>query len=268
MAALTTIATAAGLATTAVSAGKSFIQANKQKKLQQKAEQEADKAMMAARKKFDVNYAEGLSLQKEVFERARENMLRSGEQAITAAQESDPRLLASVTGRVQEAQQKGQREIATTQADRLLELQKLTAAGEENRQMRLAGLDLEEAQGAQLAARDAQEAQATALEQGFKSAGSFLKQAGEAAPLFAKTGGARQLARAERIGARRGVSADDIQQALGTGNRTINGVDVSQVGSMNRQEFQDFMGQQDRAFGRQMRQDLGLRSEFNPFNIF
>ncbi len=250
------------------STGMSFAQASKQKKMQQKAEKEADEAMARARKELDVNFYEGLAIQKEPYELEREALLSSGAQLVGAGAEADPRLLAAIGGRVQQLQQKGQRQIASAMGQELAGLEKLAASEEKARAQRLASLDLEEAAGAQLAARDAEEARATATTQAMQGVGDILGQAASLAPLFGKTGGARQLARAERIGARRGVSADNIQQALGTGNRTINGVDVSQVGSMNRQEFQDFMGQQDRAFGRQMRQDLGLQSEFNPFNIF
>ena len=77
MAAATAL-TIASLAATAATTTGSFIQASKQKKLQQKAEREADKALADARKKLDVNFYEGLSIQKEPYELAREALLSSG----------------------------------------------------------------------------------------------------------------------------------------------------------------------------------------------
>ena len=139
MAAFTTIATAAGLAISAGTAGASFAQASKQKKMQQKAEREADKALADARKRLDVNYYEGLSLQKEPYERAREAILASQQQAVQAAQEAETRGLAATAGRAVMAGQEAQRGVAGVQAERLLGLEKL-AAGEE---ARLGGLQAE-----------------------------------------------------------------------------------------------------------------------------
>jgi hypothetical protein len=174
----------AGLATSAVSTGASFIQASKQKKMQQKAEREADKALADARKKLDVNFYEGLSLQKEPYERAREAMLASGQQALQAAQEGDTRGAAATAGRVAMAQGASQRDIAGAQAERLLGLEKL-AAGEE---ARLAGLQadisLEEVAGKQLQAREAEQRKQLASQQALAGVGSMIQQGAALAPLF------------------------------------------------------------------------------------
>lgn len=184
MAAFTTIATAAGLAATAATTGASFAQASKQKKMQQKAEREADKALADARKKLDVNFYEGLSLQKEPYERAREAMLASGQQALQAAQEGETRGAAATAGRVAMAQGAAQRDVAGAQAKRLLGLEKL-AAGEE---ARLAGLQaeisLEEVAGKQLEARDAEQRRQLAAKQAIEGVGSMIQQGVALAPLF------------------------------------------------------------------------------------
>ena len=64
------VATAAigGLVISGVSAGMSFSQASKQRKLQAQAEQDAAKAMAQARKKLDVNFAEQMSVKKEAYD--------------------------------------------------------------------------------------------------------------------------------------------------------------------------------------------------------
>lgn len=186
MAAFTTIATAAGLAATAAKTGASFAQASKQKKMQQKAEREADKALADARKKLDVNFYEGLSLQKEPYERAREAMLVSGQQALQAAQEGDTRGAAATAGRVAMTQGAAQRDIAGAQAERLLGLEKL-AAGEE---ARLAGLQaeisLEEVAGKQLQAREAEYRRQLASQQALAGVGSMIEQGAALAPLLGK----------------------------------------------------------------------------------
>lgn len=172
----------------AVSTGASFIQASKQKKMQQKAEREADKALADARKKLDVNFYEGLSLQKEPYERAREAMLASGQQALQAAQEGETRGAAATAGRVAMAQGAAQRDIAGAQAERLLGLEKL-AAGEE---AKLAGMQaeisLEEVAGKQLQAREAEQRKQLASQQALAGVGSMIQQGAALAPLFGTAG--------------------------------------------------------------------------------
>jgi hypothetical protein len=186
MAAFTTIATAASLAATAATTGASFAQASKQKKLQQKAEREADMALAEAKQKLDVNYYKGLSLQKEPYERAREAILSQGAQALQAAQEAETRGVAATAGRAIMAGQEAQRGIAMSQAERLQQLEKLAAAEES----RIAGLQgdilLEEAAGAQLAARDAEERRQLASQQAMAGVGSLIQQGAALAPLFEK----------------------------------------------------------------------------------
>ena len=119
MAAFTTIATVAGLAATAATTTGSFIQASKQKKMQQKAEREADEALARAKKTLDVNYYKGLSLQKEPYERAREAILSQQAQALQAGQEAETRGLAATAGRTVMAGQEAQRGIAMTYGEKL-----------------------------------------------------------------------------------------------------------------------------------------------------
>lgn len=267
MGAITT-STIVSLGLAAAKAGAGFAQASKQKKMQQKAERQADNFMADARKKVGVNYYEGIALQKEPYERAREAMLSSGEQALRAAQEADPRSLAATAGRVEMAQGAAQRDIAGAQAERLLGLEKL-AAGED---ARIAGLlsdlDLQEAEGAQIAAREAAINRAAASQQAFEGAGEFLAAGLEALPLYQKDAAARQLGRSQRIAGRTGQYGElqDIKNTLAQ-QGTLEGVDVSAVGGMSDLEFKDFIGQQDRGFGRAMRRDVLGLSGFNPFDV-
>lgn len=262
-----TALTIASLAATAATTGASFTQASKQKKMQQKAEREAETALAEAKQKLGVNYYKGLSLQKEPFERAREAILSSQQQALQAAQEAETRGVAATAGRLAMAGQEAQRGIAMTQAEKLQQLEQLAAAEES----RIAGLQgnilLEEAAGAQLAARDAEERRQLATQQAMAGVGKFMEQAASLSPLFEKTGGARQLDRAQRMAKRTGQYGElkDLQNTISQ-QSFIDGINVSGVGGMSELEFIDFMGQQNRQFGRQMRQDLGLTA-FNPFKL-
>lgn len=184
--------TIAALGLSAAGTGMSFAQASKQGKLRRKAEDEAAKSMEAAREIMKTNYLKGLSLPKEAYEREREALLSSGEQALRAGAEAEGRGAAATAGRVQMAQQAGQRNIATAQADRLLELEMMGAKEDARLQTGLANLEMMGVAGAQQAARDAQMAQSQAIQQGFQGLKNIGKTAldykNELLPLFQRKG--------------------------------------------------------------------------------
>ena len=177
-----------GIAAVGVSAGMSFSQANKQKKLQKEAEAEADKAMASARKRLDVNYMQALSVQKEPYELQREAMIAQGTQATDAAQESE-RGAAAGAGRVQMAQNEAQAGIRTAMGKELTEIERLKVAEEARLRDLQTQLDLGEVEGAQMAARNAQEMAAQATAQGFEGVTSMATQAANLVPLFPKSDG-------------------------------------------------------------------------------
>jgi len=187
MAALTSVAAGVGMAVTAGTTGMSFIQAGKQRKMQRQAEAEAEKAMAEARKKLEVNYYEQLGIQKEPYELQREALLQQGAMGVEAGREGDVRGAAATVGRVQMAQQEAQAGIRSAMGQELTDLSKLTAAEESRLRDVGVGLDLEEVAGAQLAAANAQEMQAQAVQQGMQGITSLGQQAVEAIPLFGKT---------------------------------------------------------------------------------
>jgi hypothetical protein len=94
-------------------------------------------------------------------------LIAAGAQAIEAGKESE-RGASAVAGRVQMAQQQGQREIATAMGQEMLGLEKLSA--QEDARLRDVGiqLDLAEAEGAQLAAAQSAEAANLATQQGLQ----------------------------------------------------------------------------------------------------
>jgi hypothetical protein len=209
------IATATALAVasigvSAAGAGASFVQAGKQRKLQQKAEAEASRTLEEARKKLDVNFYEQLGINKEAYELEREAMLVQGAQAIDAAVESE-RGAAATAGRVQLAQQEGQAGIRTAMAQDVMGLNKLVAGEESRLRDSKVGLDLAEAQGAQLAARDAQEAATAAFGQGMAGVQSVAQQGLELIPLFQKTQSAKALADLKK---QSGLSQEEFQNKL------------------------------------------------------
>jgi hypothetical protein len=185
------VATALAIGSIAVSAGSagmSFAEAGKQRKLQQDAENDAAKALAEARKKLDVNYYASLGINKEPYELEREALVSAGAQAIQAGQESE-RGAAATAGRIQMAQQQGQRQIAGDMGAEMLALNKLTAQEDSRLAGAQAGLYLGEAEGAQLAARDAQQAATAYTTGGVQGIANAASQTlSSLVPLYSKTG--------------------------------------------------------------------------------
>lgn len=192
MGVLTAIATGIGLATTAATTGMSFAQASKQNKLQKEAEAKAAEAMAEARKKLEVNFAENLAIQKEPYELEREALLSQGALALQAGVESD-RGAEATAGRLQMAQNAAQAGIRSAMGQDLMNIQQQIINEESRLRDKALGLDLAEVEGAQLAARDAQEASSAATMQGFQGLTSLGQQVSNLVPLYQKTAEARNM---------------------------------------------------------------------------
>jgi hypothetical protein len=176
----------AGLISSAVGAGMSFIQADKQNKLRRAADAAAAGAIAEARKRLEINVAKQRSIQKEPFELAREAIISTGAQAIQAGVESD-RGAEVTAGKVQMAMNQGQADIRDAQTQIMTDIEKDII----NEDARLADLgmqlNLEEAAGAQIAGKQAEENSAAAMMQGFQGATSALQQGLAMVPLYPKT---------------------------------------------------------------------------------
>jgi type II secretory pathway pseudopilin PulG len=239
-----TTAAVVGIAATAATTGMSFAQAGKQKKAMRQAERDAEEAMQAARKKLEVNVFDQLSIQKEPFELEREALLSQGAQAIQAGVESE-RGAAATAGRVQMAQQEGQGAVRTAMGQELQGLERLSA--QEEGRLRDIGvqLDLEEVAGAQLAAANAQELQAQAMQQGMEGVVSLAGQVASTAPLFQRNRAAEKAA----IG-NMAFSTEQFQQfgnvaekgGLGAaGTDGFTNLDFSAVSGMSNQQYNKFL---------------------------
>ena len=170
MAAFTTIATL-GLA--AASTTGSFVQAGKQRKRQEEAEREAEKAFQEAKNKLDVNYLEGLAIAKEPYELERETLLQAGASALQAGVEGETRGAAAVAGQALMAQQAGAAGQRAAMSREMQALNKLAAQEESRLQGARVDLDLAEAKGQQQIAADAAEARQAALSAGIQGLGSM-----------------------------------------------------------------------------------------------
>lgn len=238
------VGAAIGIASTLLTTGMSFAQANKQKQLQKQAEQEADKAMFAARKRLEVNYMDALSVQKEPYELAREKMLAQGTQATNAAQEGDPRGVATTAGKVQMGQNEAQGDIRTEMGKELTEIERLKVAEDARLRDLNTQLDLGEVEGAQMAAANAQEMSTDAMRQGFEGVTSAATQTANLIPLYGKN------AIAQQQNAIKGMTFtpdefDDFWDVEGNtlgapGSEGFTNLDFEAIGNMDKSQFRQF----------------------------
>jgi hypothetical protein len=175
----------ASLGSTVLSTANSFIQADQQSKLQRRAEAEAAKAMAEARKRLEINFAKMRAIQKEPYELQREAFLSAGAQAIEAGVESD-RGPETTVGKVLMAQNEAQAGVRTNMIQDMDAIQREIIAEEARLRDLNVQLDLGVVEGANLAAKDAEEAAAAATQQGFEGITSATQQGLAMVPLFAK----------------------------------------------------------------------------------
>jgi hypothetical protein len=232
----TTIAAAAGLAATAATTTGSFIQAGKQRDAMIDAQEKADKAMQEARKKLDVNFYAALSIPKEAYAQQVQANLVAGAGAIQAATEGESRGAGAVAGMVQAQQNQAQNEIRANMGQDLYNLQAATA--QEDARLRDIGiqLDLGEVEGAQLAAANAQDLSAQALQQGMQGVTSLASQAASMAPLFEKSASTKQYNKLikENVGEGKDFKTlADFQNDLVKNKTSQTPIDLSGVTSTN-----------------------------------
>jgi hypothetical protein len=185
MAAFTTIAAGVGLAATVGSTAMSFAQAGKQKALEKKAKQSAGIAMEEAKRALQTNYYASQAIKKEPYELQREALLSQGAKAIEAGIESE-KGAAPIAGMIQMSMQEGQAALTNAMRQEMTDLENKTLAEESRLRDIGVQLNLGEVEGAQLAARDAAEAQARATQQGMQGVTSAAGQAASFVPLFSK----------------------------------------------------------------------------------
>ena len=138
-----TIASGAAFAASAAGTAISLSKASKQRKAQAEAEDEADKALAAAREKLEVNYLKGLSIQKEPYELAREAGLSGLSQIVQAGQEGEQRGAAATAGRANLFNQQQQAQARTAMGQELQGLQRAGAAEDARLQTQRVNLDTE-----------------------------------------------------------------------------------------------------------------------------
>ena len=159
---------AIGLGVQALSGVGSFIQAGQRQKEIDKANRAAQKAVAEAKKQIQVKPYEALTVSDTPYERQREQFASQAAQATQAAAEMGAAGMGRV-GAIAMAGDEAQAKVRDQQIKQLETIENLKAKDEARVANELANLSLQEAEGAQLAARDAQTAKTAAITSGMGS---------------------------------------------------------------------------------------------------
>jgi hypothetical protein len=265
-----------GLAISAGSTAMSFIQSNKQNKLKRESEAKAAQVVAEAKKRLEVNFAEQRSIQKETYERARDAMISTGAQAIQTGVESD-RGAEVTAGKVQMAMNQGQAEIRGAMGQEMTDIEKDII----NEDSRLADLgmqlNLEEAAGANLAAKDAEEARAAAITEGFQGASSTISQGLDMVPLFQGNAKARQSAvggmnmssdQFQSFGNVKGKKGTESKTMGALGEGQFTNLDFDKIKNMSKSQYKKFERELSPAQRQMLFSNPQYLNNYNAFNPF
>jgi hypothetical protein len=183
------------ISTSIASAGASAAQASTAGQAAKAAKKDSEAAFKRAMNELTSNKFAGLNLPTEAYEREREAMLSAGAQAIGQAAEGEGRGVAAAAGRVQMAQQEGQRQIAGAMGEDLMKLEGLTAQEEARLSGARANLELAQAEGAQAAAAQFGAQKDAAITGAFSSLANAGQQYLQSSELYKKNEGQRELDR-------------------------------------------------------------------------
>jgi hypothetical protein len=191
------IATSAAIAigTSVAAAGASAVRASNAAGDAKRALKDSEDAFKRAMNELTSNKFKGLNLPTEAYEREREAMLSAGQQATSQAAEGEGRGVAATAGRVQMAQQEGQRQIASAMGEDLMKLEGLTAQEEANLSSKRANLELAQAEGAQAAAAQFGAQKDAAITGAFSSLAEAGQQYMQGSELFKQDEGQREFKR-------------------------------------------------------------------------
>jgi hypothetical protein len=243
----------------------SFSDASKQRKAATTARLEADKAIQEARRRAEENTYKALSLSKEPYDRAREAALVQGAQATEAGIESE-RGAAATAGRVQMAQNEMQRDISGEQTQQIQALN-MTVAEEDARLKDFAAkVSMAEAEGAQLAMRDAEDRRASSMMQGVQGLASTAGQVGQSLNLYQKSKGAKGFQKLQQQATAAGLTPEQFQNTIAAQGGALAGTGYSKTSvdakgnpianAMTPMQFQDYLSSDPSLIKDLLKQDL------------
>jgi hypothetical protein len=243
----------------------SFSDASKQRKAATTARLEADKAIQEARRRAEENTYKALSLSKEPYDRAREAALVQGAQATEAGIESE-RGAAATAGRVQMAQNEMQRDISGEQTQQIQALN-MTVAEEDARLKDFAAkVSMAEAEGAQLAMKDAEDRRAASMMQGVQGVASTAGAVGQSLNLYQKSKGAKGFQKLQQQATAAGLTPEQFQNTIAAQGGALAGTGYSKTSvdakgnpianAMTPMQFQDYLSSDPSLIKDLLKQDL------------
>ena len=248
MAGLATGLAIAGLAISAGTTATSFIQAGKQRRLQEGYEADADKALAEARRALQVNYAKQMSIKKEPYNQERLAMLSQGQQVIDAASDSD-RGAASAAGQVLMGQQASQADITNRQSDELINIENAILEEESRLRDINVDLDMQEVEGQMNAAADARIAAADATQAGIQGIGQTAQAGLAMVPLFQQNMQAQKAALSgmsldpsefQKFGNVLGKDGGASKSMGAAGSDGFTNLDFDAIGAMSNRQYRQF----------------------------
>lgn len=153
----TAILISAGVAAagTGASIGMSISGARKQKRLADEAKAAAQKAVDEAKRTMSVNYMEGLSLPMEAYELERQRIDQQAADLLSQAAEGEQRGVGAAAGRIMAARTDAEAQQRAAFASELARLDAIKRQEDARIASSLAGISLAEAEGAQMARKEA-----------------------------------------------------------------------------------------------------------------
>jgi TolA-binding protein len=189
-----------GIVMGAAGTAASFGQAGAQRRKRDAAQRAAERAFKDARKRLEVNYMEDLGINKGIYDIARDRSMVQAAGLMESAREGSARGIGSVAGQVYQQDLLGQQQVRAAQEQEMNRIEGLIS-GEDARLAGLqANLSLQEAEGAQRAAAEAENARRQAIGEGVQGAISTVGQAVSMAPLYGKGTAGQRKAGIESLG--------------------------------------------------------------------
>ena len=184
-----TTAAVTGIVTGLGSAGMSFAQAAKQKKLAAKAAADQKKLMAEARQKAEKNFYENLNVPLDAFGEQFRQTQQAQQQGLEALQQGDARQLAAGVGSLQAATAQAQEQTRIGMQDAIYENEKMKAEAKDKINQDLKAMDVGAAADAAMMQRDAEQAEMAAIQSGIQGVGQAIQSGASLAPLYGKSGG-------------------------------------------------------------------------------
>ena len=183
------VATAIAAGSALVGSGLSFARAAQERRTFLEAGEVAARAVEEARKKYETKFTEQLQVPLGGYRSATEANAAIASQNIEALRESGQRSIIGGVAGLQQQVQQGSEQMRLAMQQDLYNRDLMIAEEEAGIRDRLAGLDLEEAAGAQEAAADAQNRMASAIESGIGGIAQAGSTIFEGANLYKQTTG-------------------------------------------------------------------------------